>query len=500
VSTEGSNSGTFAWSAADNGYVASYLTAEAGSYVVTATFQKQRWTGSEWEDIADATSTSTVSVTVNANPGGGSAPSTGTVSETEDSNADILVNGKVESAGKATTVTVNNRKVTTIAVDPTKLNERLAGEDDHAVVTIPVSGDSDAVIGELNGQMIKNMENRLAVLEIQTSRAIYTVPAGLIDIDAISKQIGAAVALQDIKVRIEIAASAASTVQLAEDAAAQGDFTLAAPPVDFTITCAYGDTTVEIAKFNAYVDRAIAIPDGADPNRITTGIVVDPDGTVRHVPTRITAMDGKYVAHISSLTNSTYAIVWHPLAYSDMAGHWAQDAVNDMGSRMVIEGIGGGLFGPDRDITRAEFAAIVVRGLGLRLDNGAMPFADVAASDWYAGAVNAAYEYGLIDGYEDGMFHPNDKITREQAMRIIAKAMATTGLKEKLPASSEDALLAGYADRSAVSGWARSGAADSVQAGIVTGRNGAKLAPKAYMTRAEVATVVSRLLKQSGLI
>jgi DNA-binding beta-propeller fold protein YncE len=452
-----------------------------------------------------STTSNAAKLTVNSSPGGGSGPSGSTPSAgpaagTEGSNADILVNGKAESAGKATTTMMNNRKVTTIAVDADKLDQRLAAEGDRAVVTIPVGGDSDVVIGELNGQMIKNMENRQAVLEIRADRATYTVPALQIDIDAISKQIGASVLLKDIKVRIEIAASAASAAQLAEGAASKGDFTLVAPPVDFTITISYGDKTVEIAKFNAYVERTIAIPDGVDPNRITTGVVIEPDGTARHVPTKIIVVDGKYYARINSLTNSTYSVVWHPLAYSDMAGHWAQETVNDMGSRMVIEGTGSGTFSPDRDITRAEFAAIVVRGLGLRLEKGTTPFADVAASDWYAGAVNTAYEYGLIDGFKDGKFRPNDKITREQALLIIAKAMSITGLKDKLPVKSADTLLKGYADNSAVSGWARGGVADSVQAGIATGRNGMTLAPKAYMTRAEVAAIVSRLLKESGLI
>ncbi len=505
-STEESKSGAFEWNNDVNGYVSSYLTTGTGNFVVTATFQKQRWDGSEWVNIVGSTSTSTVNVTVNAaSPGSGSgpsgtAPSTGPAAGTGDSNADILVNGKAESAGKATTTTINNRKVTTIAIDADKLDKRLAAVGDRAIVTIPVGGDSDVVIGELNGQMIKNMEDRQAILEIRTDRATYTVPALQIDIDAVSKEIGASVALKDIKVRVEIAASAASTVQLAEGAGTKGDFTLVAPPVDFKITISYGDKTIEIAKFNAYVERTIAIPEGVDPNRITTGVVIEPSGTVRHVPTKIIVENGKYYARINSLTNSSYSVVWHPLAYHDMEGHWAQEIVNDMGSRMVIEGTGSGTFSPDRDITRAEFAAIVVRGLGLNLDKVTTPFADVAASDWYAGAVNAAYEYGLIDGFKDGKFRPNDEITREQALLIIAKAMAITGLKEKLPAKSVDTLLKGYTDNSSVSGWARSGVADSVQAGIVTGRNGMTLAPKAYMTRAEVAAIVSRLLKESGLI
>ncbi|QJD84673.1 S-layer homology domain-containing protein [Cohnella herbarum] len=451
-----------------------------------------------------STTSNAALLTVNSESGSGSGPSgsgpTPPAVNNGESDAEILVNGKAESAGKATTTTVNNRKVTTITVDAAKLDKRLAAEGDRAVVTIPVSGDSDVVIGELNGQMIKNMENRQAVLEIRTNRGTYTVPALQIDIDAISKQIGAAVALSDIIIRIEISASAANIAQLVKDAAAKGEFTIVAPPVDFKITSLHGDKTVEITKFNAFVQRTIAIPAGVDPSRITTGIVVDSDGKVRHVPTKIIVVDGKHYAQINSLTNSTYSVVWHPISYSDMTKHWAQAEVNDMGSRMVIEGTGSGKFSPDRDITRAEFAAIVVRGLGLKLAKGATPFADVAASDWYAGAVNAAYKYGLIDGVESGKFHPNDQITREQAMLIIAKAMAITGLKEKLPAKSEDALLKGYSDISALSGWARSGAADTVQAGILTGRNETTLAPKAYMTRAEVAVVISRLLKQSGLI
>src|SRR5690606_1486461 len=109
-------------------------------------------------------------------------------------------------------------------------------------------------------------------------------------------------------------------------------------------------------------------------------------------------------------------------------GHWAEEAVGDMGSRMVVNGTGSGKFDPDRSVTRAEFAAIVVCGLGLPKEGGSSRFPDVGGGDWKGGVISAAVEYGLIDGFEDGTFRPDEQITREQAMMIVSKAMAITGL------------------------------------------------------------------------
>ena len=412
----------------------------------------------------------------------------------------VLVNGKEENAGTATASKRNNQTVTRISIDQKKLDAKLASEGKDTVITIPVSAKSDIIIGELNGQMVKNMEGKQAVVKIQTDNATYTLPAQQINIGAISDKIGKSVALQDIKVQIEIAASTADIVKIVENAAEKGAFTLVVPSVDFTVKAVYGDRTVDVSMFTAFVERTIAIPDGIDPNKITTGVVVEPDSTVRHVPTKITLIDGKYHAVINSLTNSTYSVVWHPVEYSDVATHWAKTAVNDMGSRMVVEGTGSGQFSPDRDITRAEYAAIIVRGLGLKPENGSTAFTDVKATDWYSSAIHTAHAYGLIDGYHDGMFRPNDKITREQAMAILAKAMKLTRLQDKLIAQSAEETLHAFEDAAAVAAWAKNGVANAVQAGIVSGRSADTLVPKGYMTRAEVAAMIQRLLQKSGLI
>lgn len=429
-----------------------------------------------------------------------SSGSSGSAPVIDDSGVDVLVNGKAEKAGTMTTSNRNGQTVSTIIVDPEKLAAKLAAEGQHAVVTIPVNTQSDVVIGELNGEMVKSMEGKQAVLEIRTDKATYTLPAEQINIDAISAQIGRSVALQDIKVLIEIAMSPADTVKVVENAADKGSFTIVLPPMDFKVTAVYGDTTVDVATFNAYVERMIAIPEGVDPNRITTGVVVEPDGTSRHVPTKVVLIDGKYYAVINSLTNSTYSVVWHPLEFTDVANHWAKDAINNMGSRMVVSGVGDSLYNPDEDITRAEFAEIIVRGLGLKPIQETVSFPDVPASAWYSSAVATAYSYHLISGFEDGTFRPSDKITREQAMTVIAKAMEITGLKGKLPVQSADEVLRQFTDRADASNWALGSILHNIQAGVVSGRSSTVLAPRAYITRAEVAMIVQNLLLKSDLI
>ncbi|MFF2093342.1 immunoglobulin-like domain-containing protein, partial [Paenibacillus sp. NPDC058174] len=493
----GASGTTITWSSSDSNVIATDGKVTRPSYTagdkdvtLTATITK-----------GGVTETKTFRITVKAQtaPANGS----GNAGSTPSPNVDtviVLVNGKQESAGTATTGKRNDQTVLTITIDQKKLGEKLASEGQGAVITIPVNTKFDVVVGELNGQMVKNMENQKVIFEIKTDHATYKVPAQQMNINAISEQIGKSVDLQDIKVQVVIAAPTNDSVKVVENAAAKGTFTLVVPPVEFTIRAAYGEKTINVSKFDVYVERTIAIPDGVDPKKITTGVVVDPDGAVRHVPTKIVLIDGKYYAVINSLTNSMYTIVWHPVEFNDVAGHWAQNAVNDMGSRMIIEGTGGGQFSPNRHITRAEFTAIIVRALGLKLENGSMPFSDVKTTAWFSSAIQTAYAYGLIGGDNDGTFRPNDKITREQAMVILSKAMKISGLKSKLSAQPGDAILRLFTDASEVSAWAQSSVADNIQAGIVSGKSATQLAPKDYMTRAEVATIIQRLLQKSDLI
>ncbi len=424
----------------------------------------------------------------------------------------VIVNGQTQSgAATATTgVNTNGQSQTTVTVDEGKMNailNKLPNADGSSgttaqppVIQIPVTANTDSVLGVLTGQMVKDMAKKDVTLEIKTDTATYTIPAEQIKIDAVSQQLGQDVKLSDIKVQIEIAKTDSGTVKVVEDSALKGNFTIVVPPVNFNITCTYSGKTVEVSQFNSYVERTVAIPDGVDPAKITTGVIIDPDGIARHVPTKITLVNGKNYAQIRSLTNSTYAVVYHPVAFKDVTNHWAKAAVNDMGSRLVISGVGNDMFEPDRDITRAEFAAIVVRALGLKPGTGSNPFTDVSNTAWYCDYVKTAAEYNLISGYGNGKFGPDDKITREQAMTMIARAMKITGLDTGLSGTEASALLSTYKDSSGASAYAKDGIATCLKTGIITGRTTDTICPIDNITRAEVAVIVQRLLQKSGLI
>ncbi len=411
----------------------------------------------------------------------------------------VEVNGQKQDAGTSSTATSGGQTTTTIKVDDTKLDKLLEKSGEKPTVTLPSTG-SDFVTGELNGQTVKNMEQKQATLEIKTGTVTYTLPASEINIDAVSLQLGLQVELKDIKVSVTIAEPSADTVKVALDTTNKGNYQLVVKPVEFTITCTSGDNTVDVSRFNGYVERTVEIPDGIDPGRITTGIVLNSDGTVRHVPTRITIVAGKYYAVINSLTNSTYAVIYNPVEFADVSSHWAEDAINDMGSRLIVTGVGSSTYEPDRSITRAEFAAVVVSAMGIEQGSTESGFGDVTLSDWFNGYVDTATAYSLITGYDSTSFGPNDTITREQAMAIIARAMKITGLSVSLTDSEVSALLSTYIDGASVSSYAKESVAACLKSGIVTGTSVTTISPKAYVTRAEVAVMVQQLLHKSDLI
>jgi hypothetical protein len=170
--------------------------------------------------------------------------------------------------------------------------------------------------------MLKAMQDKNALLEVRMANGSYLLPATEIQIDSISKQLGSQVKLSDIIVHIDIAKSNSTTLKLLEQASVKERFTVIASPIDFSLTALYNDQRANIDEFNTYVGREIPIPDGANPLQVTTAVVLEADGTVRHVPTYVVNRDGKHFAVIHSLTNSTYALIEHSISFTNVKGHW----------------------------------------------------------------------------------------------------------------------------------------------------------------------------------
>ena len=414
--------------------------------------------------------------------------------------ASILVGGKAADVGTVVSNQTDNRRTSRVIIDGKKLEEKLAGENNGAAITVVFHTDADDRVLEMTGETVKNLADKQAIIEVKAGTATYTLPAQSIGMNEISKQLGSQVKLQDIKVQIKIAAPADSIVKAVENYAKQKALTMAVPPIEFDVTYTYGDKTAKINSFNNYVTGTVAVPDGVDPKKITTGVFVEQNGTISHVPTRILVVNGKYYAEINSISGGVYSVIWNPKTFKDAEGHWAQAAINDMGSRLVISGVGGDRFSPDRSISRAEFASIIVTALGLkRVGAGTDIYSDVVKKDWFYDAVGIAYAYGIVQGYPDGKFHPEKEITREEAMVMLNKAMKIVKLDTNVSEKEVSQLLGKFTDGNKAGSWSEKAVASCLKNDVFTGYQG-KLNLKRSITRAETATTVRKILRQANLI
>ena len=174
-------------------------------------------------------------------------------------------------------------------------------------------------------------------------------------------------------------------------------------------------------------------------------------------------------------------------AFADIAGQWYESYVELVAEAGIIKGYDDGLFHGDNHVTREEFAAMLVRALGLTDNGEACAFTDISGR-WSEEAIRIAAQNGLVNGVNATTFAPDAEITRQEMMTMIARALKATGLNVT---GSDD--LSGYADVNEVSGWALSSVRTLVASGIISGDNG-KLNPTGTCTRSEAAAVFSRLL------
>ena len=273
-------------------------------------------------------------------------------------------------------------------------------------------------------------------------------------------------------------------------------------PVQFDLNFSYEGKTAQLDRLNAYAPKYLALSEGTKREHITTGIIVYPDGTIFHVPTEVMVRNGRYYAKVNDLlTHGHYAVIWNPKQFSDVEHHWSRADANDLGSRLVIEGTGNNLFSPNREITRAEFSTFIARGLGLMHQQVPQSsFTDVPRGSWYHDPVLIANEFKIVLGYEDGSFHGNQQITREQGIAMIARAYRLIEAQSGLSSTGVEDILAKFTDGNEVSNWAQAELALMVSKGIVQGDSQQQLNPQEPMTRAEAVALIRRVLLETGLI
>ncbi|SDF92956.1 beta-galactosidase [Thermoanaerobacter thermohydrosulfuricus] len=192
---------------------------------------------------------------------------------------------------------------------------------------------------------------------------------------------------------------------------------------------------------------------------------------------------------------STYAAFEYNKEFKDVSkDFWAYDVVSVLASRHIIKGIDENTFLPNEKITRAEFAALMIRALGIEEEPYQGEFNDVKEGAWYANAIEAAYKAGIMLGDGKNM-RPDDPITREEMTAVIMRVYG------KLTDYKEDNIGdTTFSDNDKISEWARNVVANAVKLGIVRGYEDNTFKPKDNATRAEAAAMLYRILEKTGNI
>ena len=185
------------------------------------------------------------------------------------------------------------------------------------------------------------------------------------------------------------------------------------------------------------------------------------------------------LALISSLNLNALAAV-EDTGYADIdAGSWYADAVEYVRDNGLMSGTTATTFEPGGTTTRAMLAQILYREAGSPAVSGNDTFTDTQEGAWYADAVLWATQAGVISGYGDGRFGPNDPVSREQIAVILWRYAGSPA------AQGED-----FADEASISTWAADAVDWARSAGLMTGQEGNRFAPQASATRAETAVIL----------
>lgn len=169
--------------------------------------------------------------------------------------------------------------------------------------------------------------------------------------------------------------------------------------------------------------------------------------------------------------------------FTDMKGHWSNDAVLRLVEENVITGFEDKTFRPEEYVTRAQFVKMIVSAFGVNAGENKITFSDVNSSMWHYDYITKAANSGLVLG-DNGLFRPEEKITREDAAVILYRLLE---MKNSVPFGTY-----WFNDESSISSYSRDAVLALSGAGIINGYNG-NFMPKNNTKRCEAATLIYKV-------
>ena len=175
----------------------------------------------------------------------------------------------------------------------------------------------------------------------------------------------------------------------------------------------------------------------------------------------------------------------------ELSGHWAETEISEMLDEGIIEGTGTGSLELGSQTTRAEFVTMLVRALGMELQDYDGEYADVSAEDWYADYIATATKEGILQG--DGTnANPNALITREEMAKILVETYERENGEIEVQADTVEQ----FQDLAVSSGWAEGYVRKAIAAGLMNGISNELFAPLDNALREQAIVVVYRIMKK----
>ncbi|MFD0675693.1 MULTISPECIES: S-layer homology domain-containing protein [unclassified Paenibacillus] len=342
----------------------------------------------------------------------------------------------------------------------------------------------DLMIVTLTNDLVQSLSswNKATIVYIDTKLGSYALALSEVNLQALAANLG--VDQAKVELEVSIGKDDASKLQ------AQKAGMTVVGTVSYTVKAKAGKDIV-IDTFNKYVSRVLKAEASSlsERNLAVVRVEKDSEGHVSYspVPFKVNKSD----VTIYSRSNSTYMVVVNNMTFADIQNHWAKDSIEQMANKMIVQGVSPDKFAPDQSVTRAEFAAILVRALGLsQATSGKTSFQDVKANDWYSGAVEAAVQAGMVSGYEGSLFYPDKKINREEMAVMLYRAMKFAGYDN--PKAQEQITM--FSDANRFGDWSKDAIAELAKMSIVNGVGSGEFAPAANASRAESAAMVQRVI------
>lgn len=338
-------------------------------------------------------------------------------------------------------------------------------------------------------------------LKLVNETGSFTLPLKAINYTSLADQLE--LELDDLWIRVGIKEVAEDTQSAIESAASQLGSDVKATAVDFYVGAEDYNEEEQIAinSFgNTYANRTISVEGSVDSTKATGALYNPTTRTLSFVPSTFAADGNDTVATLKRNGNSIYTVIESDISFNDVNTHWGRTYIDLLANKLIVDGYEDGSFGPERSVTRAEFAALITRSLGLDSSvTSSTYFTDVTSGSWYAGVVNAAAQTGIVDGYEDGTFRPNDQINREELAAMVVRASAYAGKEISVSSSEQASLLARFADSSQIV-WGQQEIAAAIKAGIIDGVTDTTVVPRDEATRAQSSAMLKRFLENANFI